>query len=169
MSNWLFDELSTGNEIEFQGAAGNSFYTRDDLDKSILLIGTGTGLAPLVSIIRYAISQGHRGQIILYHGTRLLAGLYQNSELLELANKVENFSYFPCLSGKTEIDVVLHGRASDVAFQHHQELTGWEVFLCGEPEMVKTAQQRAYLAGANLDEIHTDPYILRDLRKRRRK
>ncbi|VAW94362.1 hypothetical protein MNBD_GAMMA21-775 [hydrothermal vent metagenome] len=169
MSNWIFDDLQVGDEIEYQGATGNCFYIEHNLEQPMLLIGTGTGLAPLLSIIRYAISRGHRGEIVLYHGTRHPPGLYQNDLLIELASTVENFTYHACLSGKNEFTGALHGRASDLALLKHKELTGWKVFLCGEPEMIKDAQQRSYLAGANLDEIHTDPYVLRDLRRRRRK
>ncbi len=169
MSNWLFDELLVGDQVEYQGANGTSFYTKDNSDKPMLLIGTGTGLAPLLSIIRYALSVGHRGEIILYHGTRHATGLYLNSQLIALADKVKNFSYFACLSGEIEFDGTLHGRANDLALQKYKDLTGWQVYLCGEPEMVKKTQRCAYLAGANLDEIHTDPFNLRDLRKRRRK
>jgi len=169
VSNWLFDELQVGDEIEYQGATGNSFYAKEDLEQAVLLIGTGTGLAPLLSIVRYAISRGHRGEIVLYHGSRHSSGLYLNDQLIQLAKTVENFTYHACLSGKIDLNDALQGRASDLALQHHKELTGWQVFLSGEPEMVKDAQQRCYLAGANLDEIHTDPFILRDLRRRRRK
>ena len=169
MSNWLFDELRVGDDIEFQGANGNSFYTKDNPEQPLLLIGTGTGLAPLVSIARYAISQGHSGEIVLYQGTRHSSGLYLNNELTALSTTIENFSYFACLSGEIEFGGTLHGRANELAMQQHKDLTGWQVFLCGEPKMVKETQQRVYLAGANLDEIHTDPFILRDLRRRRRK
>ena len=169
MSNWLFDKLQVGDEVEYQGATGNCFYIEHNMDQPMLLIGTGTGLAPLLSIVRYAVSRGHRGQIVLYHGTRQAQGLYQDKLLKELTSTVKNFTYHGCLSGKNEFKGTLQGRASDLALQKHKELTGWKMFLCGEPEMVKDAQQRSYLAGANLDEIHTDPYILRDLRRRRRK
>ncbi len=169
MSNWLFNELQVGETVEFQGATGNSFYNEVNLDQPLLLIGTGTGLAPLLSIVRYAISQGHRGEIILYHGTRYSYGLYQNKLLIEMANTVDNFSYFACLSGGVEFNGTLLGRANELAMQRHKDLTGWQVFVCGEPLMVKDTQQRAYLAGANLDEIHVDPFNLRDLRRRRRK
>ncbi len=169
MSNWLFDELQVGDEIEFQGPNGNSFYNKDNLVQPMLLIGTGTGLAPLLSITRSAIGHGHRGEIVLYHGTRHSSGLYLNNELLELSSKVNNFSYNACLSGDIEFNGPLNGRANELALQKHKDLTGWQVFLCGEPQMVKETQKRAYLAGANLDEIHLDPFNLRDLRKRSRK
>ena len=52
-----------------------------------------------------------------------------------------------------------------MAFSDLAVLEGWRVFLCGYPPMVHGAKQRAYLAGAALDDILTDPFELRDLRQ----
>jgi hypothetical protein len=38
-------------------------------------------------------------------------------------------------------------------------LRGWQVFLCGNPAIVRTLKKRAYLAGVPLDDIHADPFI----------
>jgi len=169
MSNWLFDELHCEDEIEFQGPNGLCFYLNTDLDSTVLLIGSGTGLAPLYGIIRSALGQGHRGHLYLYHGARTREELYLHSQLTELSVNTKNFSYIPCLSGDAVSNGVAQGRANDVAFAQHRDLTNWQIFLCGNPQMVKDSQQHAYLAGANLDKIHIDPYNLKDLRKRSRR
>jgi len=57
------------------------------------------------------------------------------------------------------------GRAESVAFSDLAELPGWRVFLCGYPPMVHSAKRHAYLAGAALDDILTDPFELRELRQ----
>ena len=44
-------------------------------------------------------------------------------------------------------------------------LDGWRVFLCGYPPMVHGAKKLAYLAGAALEDILTDPFELRELRQ----
>ena len=49
-------------------------------------------------------------------------------------------------------------RASDVAFERFTDLTGWRVYLCGAPGMVKAARQMAYLAGAELNQIWSDAF-----------
>ena len=45
------------------------------------------------------------------------------------------------------------------------QLVGWRLLLCGSPPMVEGAQRQAYLAGADLADIHADAFTLRELRK----
>ncbi len=52
-----------------------------------------------------------------------------------------------------------------MAFSDLADLKGWRVFLCGYPPMVHSAKKLAYLAGAALDDILTDPFELRELRQ----
>ena len=50
------------------------------------------------------------------------------------------------------------GRAADLALAAHPDLTGWRVFLCGHPGMVKTSKKLSYLAGASMADIYSDPF-----------
>jgi NAD(P)H-flavin reductase len=52
-----------------------------------------------------------------------------------------------------------------VALADHGKLEGWGIYLCGYPPMVKTAKKQAFLAGAELQNILTDPYEMQDLRQ----
>jgi NAD(P)H-flavin reductase len=133
----------------------------------MLLIGNGTGLAPLIGIARDALNDGHSGAIHLYHGTRRSEGLYLDDALRELDADFENFHYTPCTS-REESPGTRRGRAEEVALTDHPDLSGWRVYLCGYPPMVHDMQRRAFLAGASLADIYIDPFELRDLRKKPR-
>jgi NAD(P)H-flavin reductase/ferredoxin len=165
MTTWIFQDLRPGERVEIRGPNGSCFYTEDRPEQPLLLIGTGTGLAPLMGIARDALNKGHKGPIHLYHGTRDPAGLYQKLELEWWATQYENFHFVPCLSGVKVPRDCRMGRAEEVAFAEHPDLSGWRVFLCGCPPMVHAAKKRAYLAGAALADIHADPFELRDLGK----
>lgn len=168
MSNWLCDELRPGDSLELQGPNGHCFYLPGKKEQSILLIGTGTGLAPLLGIVRDALHSNHTGGIWLYHGSRHREGLYLDDYLRELESQHENFTYTPCLSGQTSSNGYRAGRTDDAAFADVMDLRGWRVFLCGEPAMVYAARKRAYLAGARLEDIYSDPFELTELRKKQR-
>ncbi len=99
VSNWIFDELATGDTIQVSGAAGNCHYVPGRPDQPLLLIGTGCGLAPLQGVARDALHHGHRGPIRLYHGSRTRSGLYGDSTLRALAAAAANFRYTPCVHG----------------------------------------------------------------------
>jgi NAD(P)H-flavin reductase/ferredoxin len=165
MSNWIADDLMPGDHLGVQGPIGNCFYQPSCDDQNLLLIGNGAGLAPLVGIARDALSSGHTGAIVLYHGSQSTAGHYLKEDLGALATQHDNFQYFPCVSRQTEPEGYRRGRADDLAFADHANLKGWRVYLCGYPPMVHSAQARAISAGAHIGDIFTDPYELKDLRK----
>jgi ferredoxin-NADP reductase len=165
MSGWLNDEARVGDTVDIQGANGSGFYLPGRPDQPLLLIGNGSGLAPLYGIARDALADGHRGEIRLYHGSRTVGGLYLRDALRALAARHDNFSYLPCISGPEPGRGDRVGRAEIVAFGDLPQLSGWRVFLCGYPPMVDAARRAAYLAGARLADIHADAFELRDLRK----
>ncbi|NJD06566.1 MAG: 2Fe-2S iron-sulfur cluster binding domain-containing protein [Methylococcaceae bacterium] len=158
VSGWIHDELRTGQTVEVRGPAGDCFYVPGRPDQPLLLIGTGSGLAPLYGIIRDALLRGHSGPIRLFHGSRHRGGLYLTGELLELTRQYSNFDYVPCISGDDLPHGHAAGRAEAVALQEVSNLKGWRVFLCGHPEMVRTATKKAFLAGASMKEIYADAF-----------
>ena len=165
MTSWIFEELRAGEEVDFQGPNGTCFYVPGRARQPLLLIGNGSGLAPLIGIVRDALYDGHNGPIHLYHGTRHPDGLYLQQVLRGLAEAHHNFTYHACVSGKSVPATSRAGRADELAFEDHGDLTNWRVFLTGYPPMVYAAQKTAYLNGASLSDIHADPFELRELRK----
>ena len=168
MSNWLLDSLKPGDHLGVQGPTGNCFYQPDNPDQNMLLVGNGTGLAPLLGIARDALSSGHTAPIRLYHGSQKKAGLYSGDSLRALEAEYDNFQYIPCVSRDSESEGYRKGRADDVAFSDTQSLKDWRVFLCGYPPMVNSATGRALSMQAKIEDIYTDPYELKDLRKQSR-
>lgn len=159
MTTWIHQEVREKDSLEISGANGNCFYTGGDPTQGILLIGTGSGLAPLWGVARAALHEGHQGEIRLYHGSWNAAGLYLRDELSALAAQYPNFHYHPCIDEGDE-EACDIGRADKVALTRHASLSNWRVYLCGHPEMVKSAKRGAFLAGANLSDIYADPFVL---------
>ncbi|MBT3925364.1 MAG: 2Fe-2S iron-sulfur cluster binding domain-containing protein [Rhodospirillaceae bacterium] len=168
MSNWILDELKIGDRIGIQGPIGNCYYHPGRRDQNMLLIGNGTGLAPLIGIARDALSVGHSGTMRIYHGSRTSDGIYLGSELRALDSGHTNVDYIPCVSRVAESEAYRLGRADQVAFSDNSDLAGWRVFLCGNPEMVDKGQELARAAGAGINDIYTDPYVLKNLREKPR-
>ena len=161
MSGWLHDDVAVGETIRLDGPHGDCFYLGTNPAENMLLVGTGSGLAPLWGILRDALKRGHTGAIHLFHGTRQAERLYLVDELRELANKHPNFHYTPCISGEDVPDFCEAGRCNEVALKYYPKLTGWRLFLCGNPDMVNGMKKKGFLAGANLTDIHADPFIIK--------
>lgn len=161
MSSWIFDELSVGDELEYQGPNGRCYYVPGTQAEDLLLVGNGTGAAPLVGIIRDALHVGHRGRIRLFHGSRHVRGLYLHETFTRLATEHPNFDYVPCVSGPDVPSGVASGRAHRVAFAEARDLGNWRVFVAGHPNMVAEVERLALASGVSPTAIHTDPYDLR--------
>ena len=155
-SSWVHDELTVGTSLLISEPQGSCYYLSSD--QPMLLIGTGSGLAPLLGIISDALAQGHSGAIHLYHGSRDYEGLYLIDEMRELSEKNTNFYYTPCLSGENVASNFAQGRAHEVALSSIENLKGWRVYLCGHPDMVKHSKRMAYLKGASLADIYADAF-----------
>jgi len=160
--------VTPGEPLDLQRPYGTCFYRSGQPERPLLLIGNGSGLAPLTGIARDALADGHVGPIRLYHGSRHPSGLYLREVLGAMAAKHANFHYVPCVSGTERPVGVRADRAERAALADHPELSDWRVFVCGYPPMVHAARQAANLAGAALGDIHADPFELRDLRARPR-
>lgn len=159
MSAWLHDEVKVGDTLTIAGPAGNCFYVEGNPEQGILLIGTGSGLAPLWGIVRDALKQGHTGPIQLFHGSWTPDGLYLVEELRRLTEAYPQFTYVPCADTQAT-DGVREGRADQQAFAAQASLKQWRVYVCGHPEMVKGAKKKAFLSGASLTDIYADPFVL---------
>jgi NAD(P)H-flavin reductase len=161
MSGWIHDELQVGAAVRVAGPHGDCYYTPDNREDGLLLIGTGSGLAPLVGIVRDALQQGHCGPIQLYHGSYRPEGLYLVEELRRLSVEHPSFIYAPCVDeGDGPAVDCRVGRSDQTALCEHPDLKGWRVYLCGHPEMVKSAKRRAFLAGASMRDIFADPFVI---------
>ena len=159
MSSWIHSELNCGDAIEISMPIGDCFYISGNSEQALLLIGTGSGLAPLYGIIRDALSQGHSGPVRLYHGSRYINDLYLVEELRQLAAQYTNFSYIPCVSDEPAADgFIRNGQVLDVALADNPKLAGWRIYLCGNPDMVKAAKKKTFLTGASMKEIYADAF-----------
>lgn len=159
MSQWAGHTAAPGDPIEVQGPHGACCYVDGDAAQPLLLVGTGTGLAPLYGIARDAIHRGHTGPIHLFHGALHREGLYLVEPLRELARDAGNFHYHPCaLNGDAQSGVHV-GSIDAYVLDSFADLSGWRVFLCGHPDLVKLMQRKVFLAGASMGDIHADAFL----------
>jgi len=159
VSGWIFEQLEPGDIVTISEAFGDCFYVPGRPVQDILLLGTGCGLAPLYGVARDALNSGHRGRIHLYHGSRDASGLYLMEQLRQIAATHPNFRYRPCVSGGPSADGHWSGTPLDLALKDSPDLTGWRVYLCGNPQMVNAARMECFLAGAASSEIFADPFL----------
>ena len=142
--------------------------------KHILMIGTGTGLAPYMSMLRSELVCNGPRQFVVVHGARYSWDLGYRTELTGLARHCGNFHYIPVITRPQE-DITWRGRSGYlqnlIASGAIEEETGLEltpenfdIFLCGNPGMIETvigwAEERGFVKdrGHDIGTLHTEEY-----------
>ncbi len=159
-SQWVHDEIKVGDTLAVSEPKGHCFYIPERKEDGIMLVGTGSGLAPLVGILADALSHGHSGSIHLFHGSSEKEDLYRIDEMRALAEKHKNFSYTPCISGGHVPEGFSSGRVNTVALNAISDLKGWRVFLCGHPDMISQMKTQVFLKGVSIADIYTDAFLV---------
>jgi ferredoxin--NADP+ reductase len=145
--------LRAGDRL-FMGTKATGMFTfaRVPRDKHVILVATGTGLAPYMSMLRSEVECGAAQRVVVLHGARYSWDLAYRTELMALSRKCPNISYLPVVS-KGEGDPTwrgLTGFLQDVLFSGEVERRAGipldpeqtHVFLCGNPIMVDAAKAR---------------------------
>lgn len=159
-TGWVRNELKVGDTVAVSEPQGHCFYLPERKEQGLLLVGTGSGLAPLAGILKDALSHGHSGPIHLFHGTSEVEDLYRVDEMRQLSADNDNFDYTPCISGKNVPDGYTAGRANIVALDKETNLKDWRVFLCGHPEMINTLKMDVFMQGVSMADIYTDAFLI---------
>jgi CDP-4-dehydro-6-deoxyglucose reductase, E3 len=160
MSSWLFDVAELGAEVSFGLPEGDCVYRARNEDEPLLLVGIGTGLAPLWGILHRARARGHRGTVILVQGAADADRLYLHEELRELASQWDAFSYRAAvLSGGAGRADVVEKDVGELAAELVPELRGWRAHIAGDPEMVKRLQRELVVAGLSPFSVHADAFV----------
>lgn len=158
MSGWLFGDARPGDRVEVQGPSGECFYVAGREQMPMLLVGTGTGLAPLYGIARDALRSGHRAPIHLVHGALRPAGLYLRDELRALAESHPNFHYTASvLEGGDESCAT--GPLEGLLATRFPALEGWRGYVCGDPALVKSLRMKLFLAGIGMPDLCSDSFL----------
>lgn len=157
MSPWLCD-LTAGATLRLRGPSGECVYRRDRPAQPLVLAATGTGLAPLLGVLRDALDAGHTAPITLVHGALTDAGLYEDERLRAMAAAHPALRYEPAVLHAPEGDPrrgEFRARVAAVV----EATKGARVHLCGPPETLRPVQRDTFLAGVPLGDIAADLFV----------
>lgn len=149
--------LRAGDTLTVQGPLGECVYTATDAQQPLLLVGIGTGLAPLYGIIKEAIAQRHSGPLHLVLGARSGAGFYLQEQLEQIGRDAQLTVDYVCLEGATE--QYNEGDLYQFIAQRYSSTKGCRIFLCGAETFVRKMKKQCFLAGANMRDIHADAFL----------
>jgi NAD(P)H-flavin reductase/ferredoxin len=158
MSRWFREKAGIDTVVHIRGSFGKCYYFNPEKKSfDMLLAGTGTGLAPLLAIIKNAISDHHQGGITLIHGGCIDDDIYYVEELQTLASRHLHFQYVPCV-------LKSNGRYPEAninqqVLHYLTNTTNMQVYVCGPQVTTKALKTKIFLAGVPSDKIYSDAFL----------
>jgi CDP-4-dehydro-6-deoxyglucose reductase, E3 len=156
----VFNTMKEREILRFEGPLG-TFFLREDSDKPIILLASGTGFAPVKALVEHMQHLKSTRPVSLYWGGRRPQDLYMHALCEQWAADIPHLRYVPVISDALPEDH-WQGRTGFVhaaVMQDFPDLSGFQVYACGAPVMVDAARHD-YVEQCKLppDEFYADAF-----------
>jgi CDP-4-dehydro-6-deoxyglucose reductase, E3 len=155
----LFTSMKEKTLLRIEGPLGQ-FWFRRESPRPALLIGGGTGYAPLRSMLRQLLHDGDRRHLHVYWGAQTRTDLYEDRQMQDWCARFPNLIYTPVLSAPAEHDrwEGRQGWVHATALADHAELSGFDVYASGPPAMVEAVRHEFVERGLPPDQLFFDSF-----------
>ena len=152
----VFGGLKPGSLLRIEGPLGQFIYRHGE--RPLLLIGGGTGYAPLKAIIREVLETESQREVMLFWGTRTAADLYEDAWLRALAAKHARFRYVSVLSEQAADGTHETGFVHEAVLRRIAGLAGFDIYAAGPPAMIDAVRSALPQQGADPGRIYFDSF-----------
>ena len=153
----LLDALRPGDGLDVELPLGGFGYHDEDY-RPIVMAATGTGIAPLRSMLASLLPSGDGPPVALYWGGRTRADLYLHDEFAAWAARYDTFSYTPVLSRADDAWGGARGYVQHAVLADHEDLSEHALYLCGSPRMIADAKRAFAGQGASVRYVYSDSF-----------
>ena len=161
-SSLLDGSLKGGDRLRAKGPYGTCF-RREGRPGPMLLIGGGSGMSPLWSMLRDHVQSGEQRPIRFFYGARTTRDLFYLDAFQALEQSLPDFRFIPALSQHDGIEA-WHGETGfvhEVLGRHlRANPLGGEpdAYTCGPPPMIDAVIPVLHMAGLEPEHIHFDKF-----------
>jgi Na+-transporting NADH:ubiquinone oxidoreductase subunit F len=158
VTTYVHDYLQEGEELIMTGPYGD-FYLREPAGE-ILFIATGSGLAPIMSMLYQIASEGIERKTTLFFGDRRRHDLYYLDLIKKFEETIPGFTFVPTLSRATEEDQWEgeRGRVTDLIDKYIPDKAPMDIYICGSPAMVDSCEELLEKKGIPDEHIYYDKF-----------
>jgi CDP-4-dehydro-6-deoxyglucose reductase len=160
-SVWLHDQVKLGDTLKVNGPYG-SFIGDPSVERPVLCLAAGSGLAPIQSLATAAMLRGGFKQpATILFSARTREDLIDYGHFLYLKTKFRNFDFKYTLTGESgsSDDELLRGRIPEILAGLYPDLSSYSLYIAGSPEFVDDCIAAAKSLSANEDFIHVERYL----------
>lgn len=144
-----------GDEVNVKGPFGMFTIEKGTKDKYVF-VGTGTGIAPLRSMIKKLLKDGTDKELTLIFGVRHVNEVLFMDEFKKLEEENPNFKYVPIVSRPDDSWI---GRSGHVQDNFDMlDIQNIDVFICGLPVMVEESMEKLIKLGVSESNIFHEKY-----------
>ena len=156
----VFGSMKEKDILRIEGPMG-SFFLREDSEKPMVFLASGTGFAPLKALLEHMQHCGIERPVTLYWGGRRPADLYMDDWVQAQCAAMPHMHYVPVVSDALPEDA-WQGRTGFVhlaVLEDFPDLSGHQVYACGAPVVVDSARRDfCALAGLPAEEFFADAF-----------
>ncbi|MEN4922342.1 2Fe-2S iron-sulfur cluster-binding protein [Achromobacter spanius] len=153
---WL-GQARAGADVEIEAPLGVFSYHEEDW-RPLIMMATGTGIAPIKAILESLLDNEDCPPVTLYWGMRTEADLYLRDVIESWAGRLYEFNFVPVLSRAGEGWQGRRGHVQQAVMEDHDDLSEHAIYLCGAPEMIRQAKSLLAARGASLDHMYADSF-----------
>ena len=135
-TNHVFNSMKVNEILRFEGPLGGFKFAQDN-NKNIVFLASGTGFAPIKSIINSIDFQVDHNYF-LYWGVRYKKDFYDESTTKFWKENLTNFKFIPVVSD--EPSEFKNGFVHKAVLEDHPNLENFSIYACGSPLMVEAAR-----------------------------
>jgi ferredoxin-NADP reductase len=159
VSRWLHDELKVGDEVEIEAPSGTFIFSGSEAN-SIVLVGAGVGITPMMSVTRYLTETAWSGQIHLILGFAAPRDFIFQNEIDELRARNPNLNVTVTMSrpGNERWPGVVGRVDARLLVEAVPNIATQRVHVCGPPPMMDAVKAALVELGVADASIKTEAF-----------
>ncbi|MBL8438002.1 MAG: 2Fe-2S iron-sulfur cluster binding domain-containing protein [Zoogloeaceae bacterium] len=162
-SNELDNGLKAGDRVLVKGPYGGCF-RREERPGPMVLIGGGSGMSPLWSILNDHIESGEQRPVRFFYGARTRKDLFYLEQFAEFEKKIPDFRFIPALSDADTEDAwtgetgFIHEVVAKVLKEEGFDGESIDAYTCGPGPMIDAVTPVLHMAGVPPDQMYFDKF-----------
>jgi ferredoxin-NADP reductase len=158
LSNWLADHVRPGHVLTLGRPMGH-FVLKSPLPSRLLMISAGSGITPVMSMLRALATGSERPEITFMHFARSPRDVIFREQLEQLAERMPNLSVLTCVEEPDATQRAPVGRFTrELLEQAAPELLDSEVYLCGPSGFMEAVMVALEEKGVDLARVHHEAF-----------
>jgi ferredoxin-NAD(P)+ reductase (naphthalene dioxygenase ferredoxin-specific) len=157
VTSYVANELKVGDSVRVSGPLGTAYLRRKN-PSPIVCIAGGTGLAPILAILRGIEEADMDNDVHVYFGVRSKADIYGEPWLAGLEQRLPRMRFHIVVASGKQGDDYRSGVVTQAVSDDWSDMKGWSAYIAGAPVMVDAASILLRQKGVVPERIYADAF-----------